>query len=703
MTQPPFLPMTRDDMRLAGWDALDVLLVSGDAYVDHPSFGTALLGRWLAAHGFRVGVAAQPRWRDREAALADLTAMGRPRLFAGVTAGAVDSMLAHYTAFRKKRRDDAYTPGGLAGARPNRASAAYTGLVRQAFPGLPVILGGIEASLRRVSHYDFWDDALRRPLLQDSKADLLVYGMGESALLEIARRAEALCEGGSPAAGERAEKCLRRSGEMISPGPPRHGVPVKGGTAAAGNGGRGREHPAGPDAPEGLLSRAALAEACRDVPGTAWMASPAEARSWLGLDAGPPEASPRSRPGAGENIPKTPAKPVLFLPSHEAILAEPALLMRAALDLEKHAHAGHRYALQESGGRALVLAPPAAPLPREDLDRLHGLPYSRLPHPRYKEPVPAWEMIRASITTHRGCGGGCAFCSLALHQGRRVTSRSAESILSEAALIAAGSGAAGREARPAKGGKKSPTPKAPPRWAGSISDVGGPSANMWQAACALPPDKECARPSCLHPAPCPLFQVDQGLGVRLLRAVAALPGVRHVRVASGVRFDLALRDPEALRAYTSEFTGGQLKTAPEHSRDAVLGLMRKPGLATFERFLEAFARHCRETGKEQYVIPYLMSAHPGCTDADMRALAAWLKKRGWRPRQVQCFIPTPGTVATAMYYAGISPDGAPIHVARTDSARLRQHRLLIGEDQGKDAETKRRDRKRGKKNDAAKK
>ena len=692
MSQPLFLPMTRDDMRLAGWDALDVLLVSGDAYVDHPSFGAALLGRWLAAHGFTVGVAAQPRWRDREAALADLTAMGRPRLFAGVTAGAVDSMLAHYTAFRKKRHDDAYTPGGQAGARPNRASVVYTGLVRQAFPGLPVVLGGIEASLRRVSHYDFWDDALRRPLLQDSKADLLVYGMGEAALLEIARRARALRD------EAHAKQCLRRPGEMISPGPPRYGVPVTGERPAAGE---VKSAQAAPETPESFLSRAALVEACRDVPGTAWMASPAEARSWLGLDADAPPEPPRSRPDAA----KTPARPVLILPSHEDILANPALLMRATLDMEKHVHAGNRYALQESGGRALVLAPPAAPLPREDLDLLHGLPYSRLPHPRYKEPVPAWEMIRASITTHRGCGGGCAFCSLALHQGRRVTSRSADSILAEAALIAAGPGAAGHnatgsDARPPAGGKKSPAPKAPPRWAGSISDVGGPSANMWQAACALPPDKECARPSCLHPAPCPLFQVDQGLGVRLLRAVAALPGVRHVRVASGVRFDLALRDPEALRAYTSEFTGGQLKTAPEHSEDAVLGLMRKPGLAVFERFLEAFARHCRATGKEQYVIPYLMSAHPGCADADMRALAAWLKKRDWRPRQVQCFIPTPGTVATAMFYAGVSPDGRPVHVARTDAARLRQHRLLTGEDE--DAGTKRRDRKHGRKNGAKK-
>ncbi len=620
MPQPHHLPMSQAEMRLAGWDALDILLVSGDAYVDHPSFGMALLGRWLVAHGFRVGIVAQPRWLDREAALADLAAMGRPRLFAGVTAGAIDSMLAHYTAFRKKRHDDAYTPGGLTGARPNRACVVYTGLVRQAFPGLPVVLGGIEASLRRISHYDFWDDSLRRPLLQDSKADLLVYGMGERALLEIAQRA-----------GELARA-------------------------------------AGPEEP---LSRAALVARCRDVPGLAWMASPAEARKWL--DSGEEDAD---HPGNS-------SRPVLNLPAHEGIQADPALLLRATLDLERQVHAGRQYAVQESGGRALVLTPPAASLGREEMDSLYSLPYSRLPHPRYTQPIPAWEMIRTSITTHRGCGGGCSFCSLALHQGRRIASRSRTSILNEAASIAAGPGASGT----APAGK-------PPRWAGSISDVGGPSANMWQAACTLAKDKDCLRPSCLHPAPCPFFRVDQGKGVGLLREIAALPGVRHVRVASGVRFDLALRDEEALRAYTSEFTGGQLKTAPEHSEDLVLSLMRKPGLDVFERFLEAFGRHCREAGKEQYVIPYLMSAFPGCTEEHMRALAAWLRKKNWRPQQVQCFIPTPGTVATAMFYARVTPEGEPLYVARSDKERLRQHHLLMdaGEEGGERSRGTRREK-----------
>ena len=579
-----------------GWDALDILLVSGDAYVDHPSFGIALLGRWLCAHGFRVGIVAQPRWRDQEAALADIRAMGRPRLFVGISAGAIDSMLAHYTAFRKKRNDDAYTPGGQAGARPNRACIAYTALARRAFPGIPVVLGGIEASLRRAVHYDFWTDALRNPILQDSKADLLVYGMGESGLLAIAGQAEEL-----------------------------HGA-----------------------SPEEGVSRKELIRACAVLPGTACMLPAAEAETLSG----------EVRSGA------TFGGEVVSLPSLEATLGEPALLMRAALAMEAQAHSGKGVLLQACGDRVLVINPPAPPLKEPELDRLYGLSYSRLPHPSYREAIPAWEMIRTSITTHRGCGGGCSFCSLALHQGRRIVSRSRDSILREAGAIAAGPQGAGGKA---------------PRWAGSISDVGGPSANMWRAVCTLASEKTCQRASCLHPAICPFFTVNQREGVELMRAIARLPGIRHVRVASGVRFDLALRDSEALYAYTSEFTGGQLKVAPEHSEDAVLGLMRKPSLKVFERFLEAFRSFCGKSGKELYTVPYLISAFPGCTDEHMRALGRWLGARGWSPRQVQCFIPTPGTVATAMFYAGIAPDGKALHVARTDRDRLRQHHILLGD------------------------
>ena len=576
--------MSRREMEERGWDAPDILLLSGDAYVDHPSFGVALLGRMLEAEGHRVCIVAQPAWEGATAPDA-LRALGRPRLFAGVTAGAIDSMLAHYTAFRKKRHDDAYSPGNKAGLRPNRACIAYTGLVRRAFPGLPVVLGGIEASLRRFSHYDFWSDSLRRSILLDSKADLLLWGMGEYSLAAVARIASTLAE--------------------------ESGTP---------------------------LDRAAFAQACRTVPGLAFAASPVAAQAWL---------------QEGKAIIHT-------LPAHEAIQADAALLLRATLDAEILTHKGGRHFFQQAGERCVVVTPPP-PLPlQHELDRIYALPFTRLPHPSYSESIPAWETVRASISSHRGCGGGCSFCSLALHQGRRIASRSQESLLREAAIIAKG-------------------PNGPaPRWAGSITDVSGPSANMWQAVCSLPAGKECARTSCLHPAQCPFFQVDQRKGVRMMRAMTAVEGVRHVRVAGGVRFDLALTDAEALAAYTSEFTGGQLKVAPEHSEDAVLALMRKPSLALFERFLDAFSKLSGNAGKEQYTVPYLMSAFPGCTPDHMRALCAWLKRRNWSPRQVQCFIPTPGTVATAMYYCGLSPLGEPLYVARSDKERLEQHHLLLG-------------------------
>lgn len=559
------LPMSRGEMAHLGWDAVDVLLVSGDAYVDHPSFGAALLGRWLGAQGFRVGIIAQPRWDSP----ADVAQLGRPRLFAGVTAGALDSMLAHYTAFRKKRHDDAYTPGGQHGARPNRACIVYTGLVRQAFPGLPVVLGGIEASLRRITHYDFWADRLRRPILFDSKADLLIYGMGERAAAAVAARLRGY------------------SGNL---------------------------------------------EILRGIPGTAFIARPGAYS--------PPEDAPM------EN-----------LPAHEAIEQDAHLLMSATLALERQAHHGGMWATQRCGDRELVLTPPTAPLSTPELDALYALPFTRKPHPQYKEPIPAAQMIQFSITSHRGCGGGCSFCSLALHQGRRVASRSEASIEAEARAMVKH-----------------------PDWRGSITDIGGPTANMWGARCACGDTVPCRRPSCLTPKPCPHFRSNQTALARLLRRVEEIPGVAHLRVASGIRHDLALRDEPYLDVLLARYVGGQLKLAPEHCSAAVLREMRKPDFAVFEQFLTVFDRVSRQTGRDQYVIPYLMSAFPGCADADMRALAEWLRQRGWRPRQVQCFIPTPGTVATAMFYAGINAAGDPIPVARTDAERLRQHRALVPAD-----------------------
>ena len=576
--QPRFLPMSRAEMQALGWKELDVLLVNGDAYVDHPAFGPVLLGRWLVAHGFRVGIVAQPRWQSPD----DLLVMGRPRLFVGVSAGALDSMLAHYTAFRKKRHDDAYTPGGRAGARPNRACLVYANLARQAFPGLPVILGGIEASLRRTTHYDFWTDSLRRSILLDAKADLLIYGMGELAMLECARR---LAEG----------KSL-------------HGID-----------------------------------------GTAWLAKVDE------------NNVPVDLPEEWLDLPR------MQLPSHEAVQAEATELLRLTQMLEQQVHRQNAWAQQMVGDRALVLAPPARPLTTEEMDQIYALPYARSAHPRYREPIPADEMLRTSITSHRGCGGGCSFCSLALHQGRRISSRSQGSILAEARKLVAQSR----------------------RGQVAISDVGGPTANMWQAHCALDdataakaepgarPSSRCRRSSCCYPTVCKSFITPQMQHVSLLREVAALPGVRQVRVASGVRADLALNDPEALAAYTGEFTGGQLKVAPEHCAARVLDLMRKPGMEVFEAFLQSFVEQSRLAGREQYVVPYMMSAFPGCTDEDMHELARWLQQRHWSPQQTQCFIPTPGSIATAMYYCGRNEAGEEIYVARSDADRLRQHRILM--------------------------
>jgi uncharacterized radical SAM protein YgiQ len=564
--------MSREEMNRRGWDQLDVLLVTGDAYIDHASFGAALLGRWLLAHNFRVGIVAQPRWDTTE----DIECMGRPRLFAGVTAGAMDSMVAHYTAFRKKRSDDAYTPGGRAGARPNRATITYTTRVRQAFPGLPVIIGGIEASLRRATHYDFWADKIQRSILLDSKADLLVYGMGERAILEIARRVDAL--------------------------PPDEKRP-----------------------PETL----------RGIPGTTFVVPNYDALMAL--------------PNAPEG------EELIVLPSHEAIVGEAAQLMEATLAIERQVHHGIEWAVQECGGRQVVMAPPAAPLETTELDALYALPFTRLPHPRYSEPIPADGMIQFSVTAHRGCAGGCTFCSITLHQGRQIRSRSAASIEKEVRTLTRH-----------------------PDWNGGISDVGGPTANMWGARCTAD-HTTCRRTDCLTPEVCPNFEVDEAALIDLLRTLRSLPGVRHLRVASGVRYDMAGANGEYFRTLVQEFVGGQLKIAPEHLCDHILQLMRKPRFEKFEKFLDLFDRESDRAGKEQYVIPYLISAFPGCTDKDMRTLSLWLKERGWQPRQVQCFMPTPGTVATAMYYAGIDPDGEPIHVARTDAERLRQHYILVPE------------------------
>ncbi len=549
--------MTRREMEHLGWKKLDILLVSGSAYCDHPAFGEALLGRLLVARGYRTGVVAQPDWRSPE----PLRVMGRPRLLVGVSAGALDSMVAHYTAFRRPRRDDPYAPGGKAGGRPNRAALVYANLCRQAFPGVPVVLGGVEASMRRAAHFDFWSDQMRRPLGLDAKADLLLYGMAERALVEAADRLD--------------------RGDSLD------GIR---GSVRTFNG-------------EPALSRSARAEE---------------------------------------------------LPSFEAIQQDPTRLMEATLALEQQVHEGPDgpWVTQRVGERGVLLAPPAPALETADLDALYSLPFSRQAHPSYgDQEIPALDMIRFSVTAQRGCGGGCTFCSLSLHQGRYSGSRSRASVLAEVKEMT-----------------RHPT------FRGTVSDIGGPTANLWGSRCALPPgDWPCTRPSCLAPRRCKHLRDRQGEFLELLRAAAATEGVKHLRLASGVRHDLACDHPEFAEALVKEFTGGQLKVAPEHTEPGVLRLMRKTRREGFERFIERFEAHSAEAGKEQYLVPYLLSAFPGCSDQDMDRLAAWFRRRGWRPRQVQCFLPTPGTVATAMFAGGVDEKGRPIHVARTDAERRRQH------------------------------
>lgn len=562
LKQPEYLPMSRNEMNALGWDELDVLLVSGDAYVDSHAFAMPLLGRWLVAHGYRTGLVCQPNWED----INDIVKMGRPRLFAGISAGSLDSLVAHYTAFRKKRHDDAYTPGGKEGARPNRATLVYTGLVRRAFPGLPVAIGGIEASMRRATHYDFWSDSLRKSILPDSKADILLYGMAEKSIVEFA--------------------------DLFAKSADARSIPA-----------------------------AAIAQA--QIKGSAYMVHP-------------------------DNAPEG-----VELPSHEAIVADAELLVKTAVAFEKQMLQRGPRLMQRTSGRAVVFEPPQDPLDAETMDRIYGLPFTRKAHPSYTEPIPAVEMLSGSVNSHRGCAGGCSFCSLAMHQGRVIQSRSAASIKAEVEAMT-----------------KSDD------WPGSISDIGGPSANMWNAYCAGD-QSACERQSCLVPKRCRHFKAPQEEQIAMLREVAAIPGVNHVRIASGVRHDLALESEEYLSALAKEFTGGQLKIAPEHIIEKVLKYMRKTGKRGLETFLKKFAVLSEEAGKEQYVIPYLMSAFPGCTDEDMQELSKWLERRGFRPKQVQCFIPTPGTVATAMFYAKVDLDGRPIFVARTDGERLFQHRILL--------------------------
>ena len=584
-----FLPMSRAEMDALGWDQPDVIFVSGDAYVDHPSFAAALLGRWLEAHGFRVAVLAQPDWQSADA----WRALGPPRLFYAVSAGNMDSMINHYTANRKRRNADAYSPGGRIGLRPDRAAAVYAQRCREAFKGVPVVTGGVEASLRRVAHYDYWSDKVRPSHLVHSKADLLAFGMGERTILAIARRLA--------------------DGEEVS--------------------------------------------ALRDLRGVAYLL-------------GAKQELPRHDFGLGEgSLEKSAEKSVeesvegsvdgaddMTLPSFEAVNEDGRAFALATRHVHRETNPGNaRRLVQAHGARRLVVNPPAVPLTEAELDRLHELPYARAPHPGYSEKIPAWQTIADSVQIMRGCFGGCTFCSITLHQGRTIQSRSEASVLRELESVAAR-----------------------PGFKGHVSDIGGPTANMYRMECSRPEvEATCRRLSCVHPKVCKLLGTDHAPLRELMRKSRALPGVKKVNVASGIRMDLAADEPEYLDELAAHHVGGHLKVAPEHASEKVLAKMKKPAGDSFERFAAGFRAASKRAGKEQYLVPYFIASHPGSGLEEMIELALYLKKNGYRPRQVQDFIPAPMDIATCMYHTGLDPETLePVSSARSAQDRGLQRALL---------------------------
>ncbi|HUM95606.1 MAG TPA: YgiQ family radical SAM protein [Candidatus Competibacter sp.] len=592
----PFLPMSRAEMDTLGWDSCDIILVTGDAYVDHPSFGMAIIGRLLEAQGFRVGIIAQPDWNSAK----PFRALGQPKLFFGVTAGNMDSMVNRYTSDRRLRHNDAYTPDDEGGKRPDRAVIVYSQRCREAYPDAPIIIGGIEASLRRISHYDYWSDKVRRSILLDAKADLLLYGNAERAIVEIAHRTAA---GQSP-------KAIRdvRGTAFIS-----HG------------------------APEGWLE---IDSTEIDQPG------PVEAHPDPYADApSAPNTCASAVPAANDQRPlrfqRRPTrhdrdKTVIRLPAYQQVKDDPVRYAHASRLLHLETNPGNARALiQRHGDRDVWLNPPPVPLTTPELDAVFDLPYARVPHPSYGNArIPAYEMIRFSVNIMRGCFGGCTFCSITEHEGRIIQSRSEASILREIEDI--------RDQTPG--------------FTGVISDLGGPTANMYRLACKSKAiEQACRRLSCVYPEICPNLDTDHSSLIGLYRKARELPGIKKVLIASGLRYDLAIRDPAYVRELVTHHVGGYLKIAPEHTEAGPLAKMMKPGLGAYDRFKALFEQFSKEAGKQQYLIPYFIAAHPGTTDEDMLNLALWLKRNGFRADQVQAFLPGPMALATAMYHSGRNP------------------------------------------------
>ena len=591
----PFLPMSREEMDILGWDSCDVIIVSGDAYVDHPSFGMAIVGRVLEAQGFRVGIIAQPDWHSA----ADFAALGRPNLFFGITAGNMDSMVNRYTSDRRVRSDDAYTPGGVGGRRPDRSVIVYAQRAREAFRDVPIVIGGIEASLRRIAHFDYWSEKVRRSVLLDAKADLLVYGNGERQLCELAHRL---------AAGEAIADITDLRGTAFA----RRGTPA------------------------GWIE---IDSTHLDAPGP--LNAPVDPYAMEGAQQA---AAPCAAGAAGEKVVRfvrrvrnaDRERSVIRIPAHEAVSADPVLYAHASRILHLESNPGNaRSLVQRHADTDVWLNPPPIPLTTREMDWVYERPYRRAPHPFYGGAlIPAYKMIRFSVAIQRGCFGGCTFCSITEHEGRIIQSRSEESVLREIEEV--------RDQVPG--------------FTGVISDLGGPTANMYRLACKSPAiESACRRPSCVYPAVCPNLNTDHTPLIRLYRRARALPGIKKVLIASGVRYDLAIESPEYVKELAQHHTGGYLKIAPEALAEGPLSKMMKPGVAAYDRFKELFDRYSKEAGKEQYLIPYFIAAHPGTSDEDMLQLALWLKRNGLRADQVQAFLPGPMATATAMYHTGKNP------------------------------------------------
>ncbi len=629
----PFLPMNRAEMDELGWDSCDIIVVTGDAYVDSPSFGMAIVGRLLESHGFRVGIIAQPEWHNTDA----MTALGEPNLFFGVTAGNMDSMINRYTADRKIRSDDAYSPNNLGGKRPDRSTIVYAQRCREAYSEVPIVIGGIESSLRRIAHYDYWQDKVRRSILADAKADMLVYGNGERAIVDIAH---GLAAGNSID----ALRDIRGTAYMISD------IPADWTVIDSSNvdkPGRIEKHSNPyevlPDDQNSACDSTSTADTSKDN------STKKDTNAPITLKFMSREERQAMRKGLRDRT-------VLRLPSFDVVKNNKVLYAHANRVLHLETNPGNARALvQNQGGQKLWINPPPIPLTTEEMDYVFDQPFSRVPHPSYGDAkIPAYEMIRFSVNIMRGCFGGCTFCSITEHEGRVIQNRSEDSIIKEIESM--------RDTVPG--------------FTGVISDLGGPTANMYRIACKSKEiESNCRLPSCVYPSICSNLNTDHSSLIKLYKRARELPGIKKVLIASGLRYDLAVESPEYVEELVTHHVGGYLKIAPEHTERAPLDKMMKPGIGAYDEFKALFEKFSKKAGKEQYLIPYFIAAHPGTTDTDMMNLALWLKSNGFRADQVQNFYPSPMASATTMYYTGKNPlkrvkqDSETVNVAKTASQR----------------------------------